>query len=59
MALAECRTALQGSELHCYNTEGDGNSVVNQVLCRMDVNHEMSKFKHGEADSIRHISHHW
>ena len=28
------------SELYCYNTEGDRNSVVSQVSCRKDVNRE-------------------
>ena len=27
-------TAVEGSELYCYNTEGDRNSVVSQALCR-------------------------
>ena len=30
-------TVVEGSELHCYNTEGDRNSVVSQASCRMDV----------------------
>ena len=30
-------TAVEGSELYCYNTEGDRNLVVSQVSCRMDV----------------------
>jgi hypothetical protein len=30
-------TAIEGSELYCYNTDGDGNSVVSQALCKMDV----------------------
>ena len=30
-------TAVEGSELYCYNTKGDGNSVVGQASCRMDV----------------------
>ena len=30
-------TAVEGSELYCYNTEGDGNSVVSQASCRMNV----------------------
>ena len=30
-------TAVEGSELYCYNTEGDRNSVVSQASCRMDV----------------------
>ena len=49
-------TVVEGSELYCYNTEGDRNSVVNQASCRMDVTrleHDMSKFKHGEASGIR------
>ena len=39
--------AVEGSELECYNTEGDRNSVVSQASCRMDVTFlelEMSKF---------------
>ena len=53
-------TAVEGSELYCYNTEGDRNSVVSQALCRMDVTRierEMSKFTHGEADGIRCLPH--
>ena len=30
-------TAVQGINLHCYNTEGDRNSVASQSLCRLDV----------------------
>ena len=30
-------TALEGSELYCYNTEGDRISAVSQASCRMDV----------------------
>ena len=30
-------TAVEGSELYCYNTEGDRNTVVSQESCRMDV----------------------
>ena len=37
-------TAVEGSELYCYNTEGDRNSVVSQASCRMDAIHKMSKF---------------
>ena len=45
-------TAAQGSELYCYNAEGDINSVVNQASYRKDairLEHKMSKFTHGEA----------
>ena len=28
-------TALEGSELFCYNTESDRNSVVSQASCRI------------------------
>ena len=31
-------TAVEGSELYCYKTEGDRNSVVSQALFRLDVN---------------------
>ena len=30
-------TAVEGSELYFYNTEGNRNSVVSQALCKMDV----------------------
>jgi hypothetical protein len=30
-------TAVEGSRLYCYNTEGNRNSVVSKVSCRMDV----------------------
>ena len=53
-------TAVEGSEWFCYNTEGNRNSVVCQPSCRMDVTrleHEMSKFTHGETDSIRRLPH--
>jgi hypothetical protein len=30
-------TAVESSELYCYNTEGDRNSVVSQASCRIDV----------------------
>ena len=30
-------TAVEGSELYCYNTESDRNSVVSQASCRMDM----------------------
>jgi hypothetical protein len=41
--------AVEGSEIYCYNTKGDRNSVISQLSCRMDVTHEMSKFTCGEA----------
>ena len=28
---------VEGSELYCYNTEGDRNSVENKASCKMDV----------------------
>ena len=28
---------VEGSELNCYNTEGDRNSIVSQASCKMDV----------------------
>ena len=46
--------------LYCYNTEGNGNSVVSLVSCRTDatrLEHEMSKFTHGEAGDIRRLQH--
>ena len=30
-------TAVEGSELYCYNIEDDRNSVVSQASCIMDV----------------------
>ena len=30
-------TAVESSELYCYNAEGDRNSVVSQALSRLDV----------------------
>ena len=30
-------SAVEGRELHCYNTEGNRNSVVGQTKCKMDV----------------------
>jgi hypothetical protein len=30
-------TAVESSELYCYNTEGDINSVVSQASCKMEV----------------------
>ena len=32
-------TAVEGSELYCYNREDNRNSVLSQALCRMDVTH--------------------
>ena len=55
-------TAAEGTESNCYNTECDGNSVVSKAQCRIDVTrleYEVSKFLHGEAGGIRHISHRW
>ena len=37
MDLQYVDTAVEGSELYCYNREGDRNSVVSQASCRMDV----------------------
>ena len=37
MALVICRHCSKGIELFCYNTEGNRNSVVSQVPCRIDV----------------------
>ena len=41
-------TAVEGSELYFYNTEGNRNSVVSQVSCRMDVTRAcgMSSLEH-------------
>jgi hypothetical protein len=57
-------TTAEDSELYCYNTEGDKNSVISQVSCRMDVTRlvqlwimEMWKFTHGEAGDIRRLLH--
>ena len=30
-------TAVEGNDVHCYNTEGNRNSVVSQASCKMDV----------------------
>ena len=30
-------TAVEGSKLYFYNTEGDRNSVISQASCIMDV----------------------
>ena len=30
-------TAVEGTELYCYNTKGDRNSIVSQVSCSMNV----------------------
>ena len=30
-------TAVEDSELYCYNTEDDRNSVLSQASCRMDL----------------------
>jgi hypothetical protein len=30
-------SAVEGSEIYCYNTEGDRNPVLSQVSCRIDV----------------------
>ena len=35
---ASVDTAVEDSDLYCYNTEDDRNSVVSQVSCRLDVN---------------------
>ena len=34
---ASTALVVEGSELYCYTTEGDRNSVVSQGSCRMDV----------------------
>ena len=48
---------VDGSELYCYNTEGERNSVVSYALSSMDVTRleqEISQFTHSEA-----CSNHW
>ena len=30
-------TAVEGSEIYCYDKESDRNSVVSQALCRINV----------------------
>ena len=53
-------TAVEGSELYYYNTEGDRNSVVSQASCRTDdirLEHELLQFTHGEAGGIRRLPH--
>ena len=42
-------TAVEDSELCCYNTEGDRNSVVSQDSWRIDV----TRLEHDEAGGIR------
>ena len=32
-----CPSGVEGSELYCFKTEGDRNSVITEVSCRMDV----------------------
>ena len=59
MALVVRRDSSIGSELYCYNTEVDRNSVVSQVSWRMDVINETSKFTHDEVGVIRSIPHRW
>ena len=53
-------TAVKGSELYCFNTEGDRSSEVSQasygIICAA-VNHEMSKFTHGVVGGIRRLPH--
>ena len=48
-------TAVKGSELYCYNTEGDRDLVVNQASFRINVSHETSKFTHDEAAGGFHL----
>jgi hypothetical protein len=58
MALAIRSTAVEVNELYCYIK----NSVVSQASCRIHVarlEHELSKFTHGEANSIRRLPHRW
>ena len=62
MTLVVCRHYSN----YCYNTEGDRNSVVSQVSCRIDVtqcgtavNHEMLKFTNGKAGDIQCLPHRW
>ena len=53
-------TAVEGSELYPYNTEGIKNSVVTQASAQRDVirlEHEISKFTHGEFGNIRRLPH--
>ena len=53
-------TAINNSELYCYNTEGVRNSLVNQASCRMEVTrlqHDLSKFRHGKAGGISYLPH--
>ena len=59
IALVVFDTAVKGTELYCYNTESDRNSVVSQASCTTDVTHEMSKFTHGEAGGIQRLPHPW
>ena len=35
--ISDVQIALEGSELYCYNTEGEINSVLIQASCRMHV----------------------
>ena len=54
--------AVKDRELYCYSTDGNRNSVVSQASCRMAVTqleHEMSKFIHGQAGGIRRLPHRW
>ena len=46
-------TAIEGSELYCYNIEGDTNSVVGQVSYRMYETHIYKFIKEEEEEVTR------
>ena len=59
LALVLHRHCSRGQELYCHNTEDNRDAVVSQASCRMDVNHEISKFTRGEVGGIRRLPYRW
>ena len=51
-------TPVDGSELYCYSTEDNRNSVTSQTSYRMDVT-RLEKIRHGEAGGIWRLPHRW
>ena len=38
-------TAIESSEIYCYNTEGDRNSFISQASCRIEITTRTSNLK--------------
>ena len=49
-------TAVEGSELYCYNTEGDRNTVISQASCRIYYVTGLAQCAYFEREMLEYCS---